>query len=333
MTKGKRPSGVRNYVNRTTPSIPSRYQTALNLEPGPPPAFGKSCERFDTRLLVTPGPGWYNAPSGAVSKKVTSSCSLSKKGYGNGFISKATRFKRPEDGDAAWLPGPGYYDLASTSRSTNRGTGACRFSRAQSAKPSANDDLPAPGDYDLQAAIEPRYKSKTKSSAFCSKTRRGLKIDVHGPAPGQYLCESVPERGSRTSKGAPSAFRSGTKRCDTLNPKHLRTTPGPGSYISLRSGLGASQRPSTAPSCMFARTDQDRFGTPVVRKAKHVPVPGPGTYAARLPSKRTGAPAFGPLQASKRRGPQHVAVPGPAAYQPATLSKKSYLLNVEKKWV
>lgn len=88
--------------------------------------------------------------------------SLSKKGYGNGFISKTDRFKNNTLWQQRWLPGPGSYSTMETSvmsTSTTSGLYSEKYKRdcnshmfktpSTASATTPNAKIPGPGSYNI----------------------------------------------------------------------------------------------------------------------------------------------------------------------------------------
>lgn len=95
-------------------SVPSKYETIVYMHAdSKKKGFGSNSERFkgifarpDTE--GEPGPGSYINQS-IMDSMLKKSDSYSRKGYGNGFISKFDRFKNNDLFQYSHLPGPGSY--------------------------------------------------------------------------------------------------------------------------------------------------------------------------------------------------------------------------------
>jgi hypothetical protein len=319
----------------STPSIPTRFQTVLQPAACATDAFGNRCSRFSQPISDVPGAGFYYSAPSAI-KRGSESASLSKLGYGVGFVSKTDRFIR--DAETEKPPGPGYYYRPLTLAERDDFSAArhsAAFSGPKRARPAralcaASAPQPAPGQYDPAPPPSPRYKQRAPSAAFASASGRGLQVRSDAPAPGTYH-RPVDYTAIPDAKGAPSAFRSSTTRGAALLPRHLLETPGPGSY-------NAAARVATAQakiSSMFAPNAQDRFATPVALLKGDLP--GPGAYDPPKPRPISAAAAVSAFKSTQRGLDAHGwKPPGPAYYNPAptqVADKRSFLLNVTNKWV
>lgn len=327
----------RGARKRTTPSIPTRFHTVLREETGVPNAFGNRCKRFSDRRYMTeaPGPGAYSAIQGASGKLAPTS--FSAKGYGLGFVSKTTRFgvEIPED---EGVPGPGYYssslelppsrlDFSKTNASANFIKPKCFRGSAKIEKVA---DHPAPGQYDVLKKSQPRYKVKTMSAAFASKSQRGWKTTDSMPAPGAYF-KPISYTGQ---PGARSSFVSSSQRGQCLLPRHLLETPAPGTYgmnAERNSKSAGSKRGRKQPRMFNEQATENR--TAYIRAQNHIQ-PGPGAYSVSVPATvKTITSSF---QSNSKRISENPKAkpPGPAYYNPSAVPpKRSFLLNVTKEWV
>lgn len=134
----------------TSASIPSKFETILYTGATEADGFGKRTTRFQPQLVDLPGPGAYHKSSNPESK----SDSFSKKGYGNGFVSKTNRWYMPDQGGVPLhFPGPGSYEntdfltekkLRQFSEAAISGT--FRDKENESLVEN-NDEIPGPGTY------------------------------------------------------------------------------------------------------------------------------------------------------------------------------------------
>ena len=120
------------FVKKTIGSMPSKFETIVYMHAdSKKKGFGSNSERFNEfgvgglsrpeTASEEPGPGSYLLEN-SISSMMKRSESFSKKGYGNGFISKADRFVKRNDYVQKWfMPGPGSY-TASTHEDSLIGT-------------------------------------------------------------------------------------------------------------------------------------------------------------------------------------------------------------------
>ncbi len=86
------------FIKKSVGSVPSKYETIVYMHKSSKQlGFGSNAERFEvTQKAVeeeeNPGPGSY-LKEAHLSKMNNKSDSLSRKGLGNGFVSKTDRFK------------------------------------------------------------------------------------------------------------------------------------------------------------------------------------------------------------------------------------------------
>ena len=329
----------RARVKRTTASIPSKFETTLHTGVRELNAFGNRTYRFRVEENENPGPGSYRSGRATLVRSADTCGSVSRKGYGVGFVSKSMRFT---DNSAlvAAEPGPGQYETRPflSTVGTLRGRGSFAPPRHFDGASSAKETPPGPGHYDpyttARRATAHDFRAKA-SSSFASRSRRGFDPQVDGPAPGAYDPQMVTDLASRRAAlpdGAVSqaTFRSKTMRGERMQPGE---TPGPGSYDGMTKAPRRLRR--VMPSSMFSNVGQDRFGNPYVRKTAMEMNPGPGTYAHDSIQKRDRALASSSyFMSNTRRGLTNLAgkPPGPAFYKPSLQQKKSFLLNASRRW-
>lgn len=113
--KGKHKPGVllkgnlsNSYAKTANPSVPYKFETQLFDNNQENKAFGSKSIRFFNYVSEDPGPGSYTNQE-MISLMGKTKQSHSKKGFGNGFISKVERFPSDIDYNAYFLPGPGAY--------------------------------------------------------------------------------------------------------------------------------------------------------------------------------------------------------------------------------
>eukprot|EP01137_Pigoraptor_chileana_P027986 Opistho-2@11353 len=133
-------SGPRS--NSSSSSIPSRYQTVI-VNGGEKKGFGGSASRFGDAVREVPGPGAYQNQTDLA----LPNDSLSKKGMGNGFVSKTNRFIREPLPEGA---SPSLYDP----RPPRQHEDFCRSSATASfhppiARPKEDKPGPAPNSYNV----------------------------------------------------------------------------------------------------------------------------------------------------------------------------------------
>ncbi|KAH9086162.1 hypothetical protein LEN26_020399 [Aphanomyces euteiches] len=319
-------------AERAPSSIPSKFETILNMGERESNAFGCRTNRFGDVENEQPGPGAYYKPPSMVVTRATSG-SVSKKGMGTGFVSKVKRFN---DHNYDPIPGPGQYSARlSEKASFNRRIGLSSFAPAERPTNQTTNDAPGPGEYEQAANAFEAHEQKGSRSVFASRTNRGFIPRVEGPAPGQYENLLALERGiAKSQRQTQSIFKSTVRRVET--PK--AAVPGPGAYgvevakRNLRNDTIAQAQASS----MFVKGATDRFGRSLEHKAEIFEVPGPGAYERTAPPTNASAKAsLSVFKSSVARG--HVdrtsKAPGPAFYKPASPTKRSHLLNSSKKWL
>ena len=155
--------------------------------------FGKSSTRFDNNhindrpgkfvhyqivwdinILWSLGPGYYTTDniSGQQSQctLIRKTPSLSKKGYGNAFVSRTGKLIE-ESKEKLLVPGPGEYDALDL---TNK-TGFCRFGKGSKGRVPyvLGPKTPGPSDYNINFDPgKPKLVMKLPSSTFSSVSKR-----------------------------------------------------------------------------------------------------------------------------------------------------------------
>ena len=170
-SKDSSSSGTHN-VNRA--SIPSKFETVLHFGPREANAFGNRCKRFghDSVLgATTVGPGQYwNKPT--LVKSMETCGSVSKKGYGVGFISKTKRFSNRKELESSTNPGPGDYAWSpsfSTRVDFSKAKSSSIFAQNKSHGAFGNlHKTPGPGAYNVNKKHNSRI-SAMPSSSFKNK--------------------------------------------------------------------------------------------------------------------------------------------------------------------
>ena len=274
-----------------------------------------------------PGPGKYHLATSLL-RGVES---LSKKGYGSGFVSRAKRLGPAGEtaSAAAGSPGPGSYDPRLKAAPRRELAHSVAFSRrSQDLGPPhpprvENRASPGPGEYQggkkVVAGQPARAHAVFKSST--DRFKEGGNGDLKA-APGRY---SLPDAFSGIQEAQYTAFKDSSKRTGRTPQKRPRGAGGlvaaatqglasgelarlreegedaapdvgPGSYTLAQQDMSVrlAIRPGKE-SSMFGRTRTDRFGVPVDRDptAKDT-APRPGTYTlpGALHDAQTAVSAF-----------------------------------------
>jgi hypothetical protein len=159
----------RNPVN---PSIPSKWETRTLPRHKSVDGFGDRKDRFDGRTTSNPGPGYYHEEK----TLMRNSASLSKKGFGNAFVSKSDRLSSVILNHN--ITGPGHYnpkDINDVFVSSKAG----KFHGSQTDKgrmpyedPLRNGPRPGPGEYRVDANFLPGYLRSKPTGAFASQSGR-----------------------------------------------------------------------------------------------------------------------------------------------------------------
>jgi hypothetical protein len=343
------------YRERTASSIPSKFETVLHMGPREKNGFWGRTLRFTEADNENPGPGAYTTQKQTAE---TASDSFSKKGYGNGFVSKT---KRGPPGLRRGVPGPGQYDQTAAKETC--------FNRAKStsafAKPVLDGHskhiphtLPGPGAYNRSSMFRNEQRVGVAKPFATSGPRLapGSKHAANVPPPGAYNVpgikehldhETTPSYAFTSASSRPWEKREKSNRDQALEGIHHPAIkksesvkpemPGPGTYepkLELEVFRGPNQ------SSVFD-SKLDRFGKPIypTRKKKQEPPPGPGHYD---PSVKNFPPDEKVLVSSsyfmsnvsrmQAIDPEGMP-PGPAYYNADAVPKKSFHLNAVQRWL
>ncbi|CCI41377.1 unnamed protein product [Albugo candida] len=301
-------------------SIPSKIETTLNDTAGGPNAFWSRTQRFNEAENALPGPGaYYKLPSFVRSANICGS--VSRLGYGVGFVSKSDRFgKSLKD----ILPGPGQYNSGALGSVCTRKPQSSNANARQARKMIPTNQQPGPGAYNT---TETTFSSPSAAyAAFSSKVNRSRTICDDIPAPGQYKVET-PE----TKLPMHSVFRSKARRIEDL----MSESPGPGAYKTEQAEI--CMRYDTVakvhPNAIFHKSTKDRFSE--LNRPEETAI-GPGHYDTFPYMKQLGSTKMRSMQVERRDRwstdrPQDV--PGPAYYRPSFIPKQSHNSNADRKWL
>lgn len=171
-------------LNPTHPSIPSRWEKKQprNMDDYYD-GFGSRAQKLKHSVSDVPGPGFYQRDlSQHDSGLLRTSVSLSKKGFGNAFLSKSDRL-----GDVVQnknTAGPGHYTPKSVDEIYTDKSGAI-FAQSGKGRVPFDDPLKdgpraGPGQYRVTAQFVPAYIRNKPSAAMRSLTKREA---VHSSTP------------------------------------------------------------------------------------------------------------------------------------------------------
>lgn len=295
-------------------SIPSKFETILYSGDTEVDGFASRVARFKPGNDDRPGAGEYHKqPS-----MVYNHDSISKKGYGNGFVSKTDRFFYvSKQGAPAYFPGPGAYKSTDyltqkNQNNYNRAEITSNFQKKESAPlVPPNREVPGPGEY-MPDKLERKRRSRRERVPVGHSQHRYNKDHGYGPQKGKInkRIESesnnsfgrvdtrfksdetdVPPAGAYNPDGPPGAmwatndhpsasFKSGSER--NYMEKNLFTVdnPGPAHYNPNEKEERSRTEEDAAGHCVFKKGQIDRFGRPLVRRKPLDNFPGPGTYEA-----------------------------------------------------
>ena len=358
--KGKNPPGklIRGFIQDASlktniSSIPGKFETVIYSK-SPKKGFNSTSNRFNPLMPLdnaeNPGPGSYSF----LLEEANNNRTHSVRGYGNGFVSKTNR----DTFVKKYLnmgPGPGSYDPSLISTKTSYSV--CSFQSMENMEPHSKIEkkrgpIPGPGSYEPKDVGEGK-ENKTYYSSFVSKSGRNQYLNLKKvPGPGVYevkrgILEKKPFRvmGPYSSFAMPSEKKQNRTRVliekleDRGRMVKETIVPGPGFY-DVQHALEEDEE-SVNPNAIFKTGIKDRFGdiTDNSKKREHKSL-GPGYYPippgmAKSEVERnevsgcvfmseTGRMPFGEI--GKRMGPnQNVPYKIPV--------KKSFLLNLKRKWV
>ncbi|CAM9125080.1 unnamed protein product, partial [Choristocarpus tenellus] len=176
------PQALPTTMNCTS-SIPSKYNGSAKLaRDAENDAFGNRTQRFHQPINELPGPGAYYRKT-TLERDPATCGSLSRKGYGGGFASKAPRFQNIKEIRGALLPGPGTYTTDSIMGLSHEGRPQAVFAKPQrklvdpsfrsqtkrnTAFTSPSAGVPGPGEYDIQKG----HATANKDRASCTSSSK-----------------------------------------------------------------------------------------------------------------------------------------------------------------
>lgn len=300
--------GVLKRTRKTSPAIPSKFETILFNKKKEIKGFTRGSPRFEKPVIKeAPGPGHYTAYSPSSFVRYSGE-SYSKHGMG-GFASKAKRIpeKKPN-----YYPGPGTYvgppqvQVAGT-RGGARSSFASTSSRIR--KQYINDTI-GPGHYDQpgRAINAPQRVYLYRNPAMCKRAHSDDLSSAMSPSAAGESSGPSPSRRMREMKVPRAAFGGGGGR---FRKKKINQTPGPYKYDmpsnvsnaasssfksneqrnfmnKLVEGPGPDKyqghntwRTNGKASGVFVKRGVDRFGRVIEPKSKRTPksfFPGPGHY-------------------------------------------------------
>lgn len=159
----------RNPVN---PSIPSKWQTSSLSRHKSADGFGYRSDRFNDKTTPNPGPGYYHEDHNSLLRK---SASLSKKGFGNAFVSKTERLSSPLPPNPT---GPGQYhpkaidEIYSSTKAGKFSESGKDKGRVAYTDPLKTGSRAGPGEYEVEANFLPAYLRSKPTVAFASQSGR-----------------------------------------------------------------------------------------------------------------------------------------------------------------
>mmetsp|Transcript_13229 Transcript_13229/g.19930 ORF Transcript_13229/g.19930 Transcript_13229/m.19930 type:complete len:366 (+) Transcript_13229:61-1158(+) len=345
-------------------SIPSKWESRKLRSSSSHDGFGSRNVRFDDHVSDIPGPGFYFEDKNNIVKK---SASLSKKGFGNAFVSKSNRLRPVVLNDH--VTGPGYYqpkeinEIYQPGKPGQFNTSGIDKGRVPFPDPSSYGPRPGPGEYKADANFLPGYLRKKPTSTFSSKSGRESfltsTVNANTPSPLTYnpnITSTLPEKKVMWSK-------SQYKRFQDLGVDNK--VPGPGRYFDTRSDEEKRREYESknkrtcgrkVTKLLGKQNEKPKFTVHTfgadVNRFKHsflgrldlaAESPGPGWYteldihnpkaeAAQRP-KASGVFKMTGAQTADLKKPIEHRPPGPAYYSPEKPKSKHFLHNPDQKWL
>lgn len=307
---------INAYTKRNIGTIPSKYETVLYPQGSPSgKGFGSNTYRFNSSNIDSPGPGSYVDPKKTSVASLRLSCdSYSKKGYGNGFISKNDRF-RIDNYLPYQTPGPGSYKFLKLNGNTIQkvegdsfeiGSISENYKRKNSPvftkdiiqnKIKINElaPVPGPGLYNIPRTLA---NSQDYKNTACFKFQ-GNRFDAEKekiPGPGDYETDVkeihkqlfgnvLSEAGKEATHNFKLPIGAKRVKVNLYDPfENVETdeklTPGPGQYAVEHNTMvyKALEYAKAGPSCVFSKHEGDRFGKSNDSIKVEGSIPGPGQY-------------------------------------------------------
>jgi len=287
-----------HVVEATKPSVPTRYQQHAH-QGSYKKGFQTSSKRSSGSNVI-PGPGkYYNMSSLVRDSHVCGS--VSKKGFGIGFVSNTVRFSDVIH-DESLPPGPGQYDVKVLNSKKDFSVSSSFSNSKKSAIEKSS--TPGPGHYEVRLA-------KVNNTSSLPQASRNQIEFFMSPAPGAYH-KPMPY----STSGHVSSFASNTQRGQ---PKAMLQVPGPGAYDT-------NSKPRSV------QNQKPQHSEPISKPA--LTTPGPGTYDTYEPKPASNSTSvFKSTSAKTCSNKQTTTPPGPAFYKPATNLKRSFHLNATRAWI
>ncbi|KAJ3225229.1 O(6)-methylguanine-induced apoptosis 2 [Clydaea vesicula] len=352
----KEGGGYKEKKKLTTepPSIPTAFQT-FHYNESEKKAFLSTEARFhDTNVNDLPGPGYYRKKVDALPIE---ECSISKKGFGNGFASQEKRFQIRTN-----TVGPAHYNPTSTEKikyyfhSTEKSSSFQRLIvpksdiRLKNIAPYGigldlitSTQTPAPGKYEVDNKNnQEKFKSQTESSVFKSKSSKAVINYVNNPSPAQYEVKKL--NNSLYGVSSFKAIARSEQKIDTtpspasynvLNTKVKRSTRRRGPFLTVAQHIKPADRPPTTKLCNDPRSrpQSSKFNDLHSSYVQHKLGPGPGRYNIAKASDTLKMHRNVFIDETERFQKHKPNIIAPGYYQPIKDVKfRSFHLNMEKIW-
>ncbi|XP_074832341.1 O(6)-methylguanine-induced apoptosis 2 [Carettochelys insculpta] len=300
-------------------SIPYKYLTSV-IPNSEKKGFNSQAKRFQYLQNEIPGPGHYNVIHQSAE---TNSTSLSKKGTGY-FPSMEPRLPRNRK---PGYPAANAYNLSMAFQSKlDFSTGNSSMFQQPITRKREQTSTPAPNQYHVSLDFCKQSSNVCARAVFVSKTARGLDIDKTEklPSPCHYrINDSLIKKSPRILV---SCFRSSTHR----ETKVTTISPGPAAYqLNKPTKAAKTTRP--------AQKQNLNFSVPAIPPPKNPPLPGPGQYEIvdyEGPPKHYISSAVFVSNTGRWTGDaSQQGIPGPGTYLPEAPGKKSFIYNIDNKWI
>uniref|UniRef100_A0A7S0VJH7 Sperm-tail PG-rich repeat-containing protein 2 n=1 Tax=Hemiselmis tepida TaxID=464990 RepID=A0A7S0VJH7_9CRYP len=335
---------------------PAEHQATSYSKKGYTGMVSKSSRFQKPRRAAAPPPGSYDPDRGFryLTEKANVSAVAASSSFSKPIVPDEVKLLRRNRAPA---PGPGQYEVSGQRKpysapqagkqapflsGTERWGTKIRVKRRDGTfagedpgetPEGGQEDAPSSPDLSrITGAFSAVLNNKVPSAAFKSKTGRKFEREKAAEVTLTDLLKPHPSQGP--SLGIHVDIKPGVV-------KPALHVPGPGAYDPhLSEQLLTLER--LRHSSMFSRTTLDRFGRPIQPKTNHPVVPGPGAYDP-VPTGGGGwadavryEASMAPFVSGTDRGVDGVrkgVAPGPAYYNPSLPGKKSFHLNVQRRWL
>lgn len=319
--------------------------------------------RHAVHVSTTPGPGSYEAPR-KVSPRSATSRLFAKPAVARSLTKEQSPSSSLFEPCGMPTPGPGAYDpdkahVSRLLRNWSREQSPFVSKIERSALDRTQLGLPAPGAYDVGRAhdwLQQHGKERTSTLYFASNVERtsGFErpslVDArahpgHGPPTALPDLSDLLEDLKRGRHRRNKTTRARRRLNSPWSASSRRVaTPGPCDYDTAFAYHASKLDLVTLnhSSSMFSNDQLDRWGRPRQPRTTSFSTPGPGWYEPQEPASPLSVQcpdeSFSSSFASNTRrfGREHrkdFHIPGPAFYEPRHLSRKSFHMNPQHRWL